>query len=115
MGLSRSMLGMLKSRPQWRAYTGDDQWGNNVYDEPVTIEAFIGTANLTTGNQDGQNVQETENVVTVDIITDYKGIQPKDTLTHNSVVYAVQSVETPHDQFGVPLYHQITATTRKEG
>lgn len=115
MPLPASFLKLLKGRPQWERYTGDDSWGNNVYASPETIEAFVGTTQVASGAQDGQGVQEQEEVYTVDLITDYKGIKVKDRMTIDARPMYVESAEVVHDAFGAPLYQNVTLTTRKRG
>jgi hypothetical protein len=116
MGLSRDFLAMLTARPSWEAYTGDDQWGNNVYAAPVVIEAFVGTLTATGGAQDGQNQQDTETIYSVDLITDYRAIGVKDRLTlQTGRVVLVASTEVVHDAEGAPLFQNVTATSTPRG
>ena len=115
MGLSRDFLAMLQARVAWEKYTGDDQWGNNVYDPPVVIEAFVGTMNRTYGAEDGQGQQDAEEVLSVDLITDYKGIGTKDRITINSRPMNVATADVVHDQQGEPLFQNVTVDTRQRG
>lgn len=116
MGLDASFLQMLEGRPSWERYTGDDAWGNNLYAAPVVVEAFVGTLKKQPGQQDGQGSQDAEEVGSVDLLTDFRGVGSKDRFTlQTGVVVHVESVDTVHDALGAPLFHQITATTTERG
>ena len=115
MGLSRDFLAMLQARVVWEAYTGDDQWGNNIFAAPVTIEAFVGGMTREAGNTDGQGTQEAEEVFSVELITDYKGIGYKDRITVNARPMTVASTEVVHDQQGEPLFQNVTVDTKQRG
>lgn len=116
MPLSPSFLAMLKARPQWLAYTGDDPFGNNLFAAPVTIEAYVGTLTAQPGTQDGQNQQDTEQIARVDLITDYKGIKPKDKLLlQTGTVVHVESTEVLHDALGAPMLQNVVAITTERG
>lgn len=116
MGLSADFLAMLQARPSWERYTGDDQFGNNLYAPPVVIEAFVGSLSQRAGGQDGQGTQDPEQVGDLDLITDYRGIGVKDRLTlQDGPVVHVVSTEVVHDALGAPLFQNVTATSTPRG
>ena len=117
MGLDRDFLTMLEGRMVVERFTGEDEWGNDTYDVPMTdVPTYIETTILTQGAQDGQGKQDTRIITTDTMMTDAIGLKPKDrfTLPGPRVVYASE-VQTAKDEYGQDLYQTTTALSVSKG
>ena len=115
MPLDAGFLEMLTMRADWYRSTGKDQWGNETYAAPVTEECFLISQVKKYGSDDGQNRQEGESLVEVEIIFDAVGIGLNDKVVLGGVTYWVTNVDTPKDEQGVDLMHTVTAQNTRKG
>lgn len=115
MPLDAGFLAMLTTPGVWTPRGTQDQWGNEVEGTPVPIKCFVSSQATTFGQDDDQNRQDNTKVTTMEIITDAVGISLKDKITVGGKSVYVDSVDTPKDELGVDLMHQITASTTERG
>lgn len=115
MGLDAGFLSMLEGRVSWEKMLGEDAFGNESYDLPVIIEAYIGDFIESFGYQDGNHMREGVQVWTTTLFTNYKGIQARDRFLVGTRTMYATSVSTGQDEQGNPLYHEVEVSTVKKG
>jgi hypothetical protein len=114
MGLDAGFLSMLTMSATWEAQGVADQWGNEEFNEPVTIKCFVTVQRKDWGTEAFQQKHHRQ-VTTMEIITDAVGITNGDKINIDSKTLWVTNVDTPKDEFGTDLMHTISCTTEREG
>lgn len=115
MGLDRDFLSMLEGTVEWHPLSGEDLFGNETYETPQTIAAFIGDLKVELGAADNQNTQSPQTVYTCEVMTDSVGVRPRDKFVFDGREMYVTSVSTGRDEFGQELYHQVQTTNIRRG
>lgn len=117
MPLDAGSLSMLTMRMTWEAWDGKDQWGNESYAAPQpNTPCYVTSQTTVFGADDGQNKSEGDTVTRVAVLADAIGVKIKDRLTlPGGKIVFVTEVETPQDEHGIDLLHNITAETAQKG
>lgn len=116
MGLDAGFLSMLQAKADLQRWQGKDNWGNEQYLAPETIQCFIneqsrGLGGLASENQTGEQPYEDSQ----EVYTDSLGIKPMDKLIWDGTDHWVTEVATLKDEFGDDLFQTVTTSTTRRG
>lgn len=119
-GLDKDFLGMLETTFYVERKSGVDQWGNEAY-LPQTTVPGVQTEPTTRryGSQDGQNKKDATVVAADSFLVNYvaPGLVPGDRVRRSpaGTPLYVDTEQTFTDEFGEPLYQNISLTSEPRG
>lgn len=114
MGLDADFLELLTHTVTWKAYTGEDQWGNNTYGADASVKCYITEVNRDFAPNDTQSRQRVGPTTGWRLITDYYGIAVGDRMIIDGVNGTVTGAQTLKEEDQSNLFQQVDVETEQE-